>query len=140
LIETELDEPDYPEVVFSSVINMPSSMFQKIIKDMSQTPTTKIDIEVVGNNVVFRCFVDYANIKLICNEETCKDEGITFKEKPESSSKIIRGTFSIKYLNYFTKCTSLDKRVELCLENKLPLVAIYVVANLGKLKLALSQL
>ena len=58
----------------------------------------------------------------------------------EDNSKIIQGEFSLKNLGYFIKCTNLCNQIEIYLENDLPLVVKYDVANLGVIRLCLAPL
>ena len=58
----------------------------------------------------------------------------------QDASKIIQGEFSLKNLGYFIKCTNLCSQIEVYLENDLPLVVLYHVASLGKIKLCLAPL
>ena len=48
LIEPEPEELEVPDVKFSSVINLPSSDFQKIIRDLTAI-SDKLEIKSVGN-------------------------------------------------------------------------------------------
>ena len=48
LIEPEPEELIYPDVKFSSIINLPSADFQKIIRDLSCI-SDKLEIKSVGN-------------------------------------------------------------------------------------------
>ena len=54
LIEPEQDELEIPDVKFSSVINMPSNDFQKIIRDLANI-SEKIEIKSVENELIFKC-------------------------------------------------------------------------------------
>jgi len=55
LIEPETDELEVPDVTFSSILNLPSSDFQKIIRDLSCI-SDKLEIKSVGNELIFKCF------------------------------------------------------------------------------------
>ena len=133
LIEPEPEELEYPDVKFSSVINLPSSDFQKIIRDLSCI-SDKLEIKSVGNELIFKCSGQFAEIH---RAESDGSMGFILKQ---DSSKIIQGEFSLKNLGYFIKCTNLCSQIELYLENDLPLVVKYNVASLGEIKLCLSSL
>jgi len=135
LIEPENDELEYPDVKFSSVINLPSTDFQKIIRDMSCI-SEKIEIKSVGNELIFKCSGQFASAEIRRAES---DGSMEFILK-QDSSKIIQGEFSLKNLSYFIKCTNLCSQIELYLENDLPLVVKYNVASLGEIKLCLCAL
>jgi len=135
LIEPDPEEFIEPNVVFSSVINLPSSDFQKIIRDMSCI-SEKLEIKSVGNELIFRCSGQFATAE-IRRVET--DGSMEFIQK-QDSNKIIQGEFSLKNLGYFIKCTNLCSQIEMYLENDLPLVVKYYVASLGEIKLCLAPL
>ena len=135
LIEPEPEELHYPDVPFSSIINLPSADFQKIIRDLSCI-SDKLEIKSVGNELIFKCSGQFASAEIHRAES---DGSMGFIQKQESS-KIIQGEFSLKNLGYFIKCTNLSPQVEIYLANDVPLVVKYEVANLGTIKLCLSAL
>ena len=135
LIEPDPEELSVPDVKFSSVINLPSSDFQKIIRDLSCI-SDKLEIKSVGNELIFKCNGQFASAE-IHRAET--NGGMEFIMK-QDSSKIIQGEFSLKNLSYFIKCTNLCSQIEVYLENDLPLVVKYHVASLGEIKLCLAPL
>lgn len=135
LIEPEPEELEYPDVKFSSVINLPSTDFQKIIRDLSCI-SEKLEIKSVGNELIFKCSGQFASAE-IHRAESDGSMGYILKQ---DASKIIQGEFSLKNLSYFIKCTNLCSQIELYLENDLPLVVKYNVASLGTIMLCLSAL
>jgi proliferating cell nuclear antigen len=135
LIEPEPEELQYPDVTFSSIINLPSADFQKIIRDLSCI-SDKLEIKSVGNELIFKCSGQFASAE-IHRAETDGSMSFTLKQ---DSSKIIQGEFSLKNLGYFIKCTNLCQQIEMYLENDLPLVVKYNVASLGSIRLCLAQL
>jgi proliferating cell nuclear antigen len=135
LIEPEQDELEYPDVKFSSIINLPSSDFQKIIRDLSCI-SDKLEIKSVGSELIFKCQGQFASAEIHRAEA---DESMKFILK-QDSSKVIQGEFSLKNLGYFIKCTNLCPQIELYLENDLPLVVKYNVASLGSVFMALVPL
>ena len=135
LIEPESEELNYPDVKFSSIINLPSSDFQKIIRDLSCI-SDKLEIKSVGNELIFKCCGQFASAE-IHRAETDGNMGFLLKQE---NSKVIQGEFSLKNLGYFIKCTNLCSQIEIYLENDLPLVVKYDVASLGSIKLCLAPL
>jgi len=135
LIEPETDELEIPDVKFSTIINMPSTDFQKIIRDMG--PLSEVlEIKSVANELIFRCAGSFATSEI---RRTEADGSMEFQSKPDET-KIIQGEFSLKNLGYFIKCTNLCSQIEMYLENDLPLVVKYHVASLGEIKLCLAPL
>jgi proliferating cell nuclear antigen len=135
LIEPEPEEMQYPDVKFSSIINLPSADFQKIIRDLSCI-SDKLEIKSVGNELIFKCSGQFASAE-IHRAESDGSMGFILKQ---DASKVIQGEFSLKNLGYFIKCTNLCQQIEVYLENDLPLVVKYDVASLGSIKLCLAAL
>jgi proliferating cell nuclear antigen len=135
LIEPDPEELVEPQVAFSSVINLPSGDFQKIIRDLSCI-SEKLEIKSVGNELIFRCSGQFATAEVRRVES---DGSMEFLHKKDSG-KIIQGEFSLKNLGYFIKCTNLCNQIEMYLDNDMPLVVKYYVASLGTIKLCLSPL
>jgi len=135
LIEPEQDELEVPDVKFSSIINLPSADFQKIIRDLSCI-SDKLEIKSVGNELIFKCQGQFASAE-IHRAESDGSMGFILKQ---DSSKVIQGEFSLKNLGYFIKCTNLCTQIEIYLENDLPLVVKYDVASLGSIRLAVVPL
>jgi proliferating cell nuclear antigen len=135
LIDPEHDELEVPDVPFSTIINLPSTDFQKIIRDLSCV-SEKIEIQSVGDELQFKCVGQFASVVVSRIEDTS-----TMKfSKKQDSSKVIQGEFSLKNLGYFIKCTQLCPQIEMYLENNLPLVVKYNVASLGFIRLGLVPL
>jgi len=139
LIEPDHEELDVPDVTFSSILNLPSIDFQKIIRDLSCI-SDKIEIKSIataeGAELIFKCAGGFAHAEIRRAES---DGSLDFLVKQENS-KIIQGEFSLKNLSYFIKCTNLCNQIEIYLENDLPLVVKYNVASLGEIKLCLAPL
>ena len=139
LIEPETDELEVPDVTFSSILNLPSTDFQKIIRDLSCI-SDKIEIKSIatseGAELIFKCGGGFAQAEVRRAES---DGSMEYLIK-QDNSKIIQGEFSLKNLGYFIKCTNLCSQIEMYLENDLPLIVKYSVASLGEIKLGLAPL
>jgi proliferating cell nuclear antigen len=133
LIEPDPEELDIPNVTFSSIINLPSCDFQKIVRDLSCI-SERIEIKSVANELIFKCKGSFATAEVRRAESDGNMEFI------QNTKKIIQGNFSLKNLGYFIKCTNLCNQIEMYLENDLPLVVKYSVASLGDIKLCLAPL
>ncbi|ADX06076.1 putative proliferating cell nuclear antigen [Organic Lake phycodnavirus 1] len=132
LIEPDNEDLDIPQVKFSSIINLPSSDFQKIIRDLNVI-SEKLEIKSINNRLIFKCVGTFASAEIIRSES----EEMSMVKK---SDKIIQGFYSLKNLNYFIKCTNLCNQIEIYLDNDLPLIIKYNVASLGEIKLGLSPI
>ena len=63
LIEPEQEELDVHNVTFSSVLNLPSTDFQKIIRDLSCI-SDRLD-KNHGSELIFKCIGSFAKLKLV---------------------------------------------------------------------------
>ena len=134
LIEPDNEELAVPDVKFASILNLPSTDFQKIIRDLSII-SEKLEIKSVGSELIFKCQGQFAKAEIRRSESGGHMEFIQ-----KDPNKIIQGEFSLKNLGYFIKCTNLCNQIEMYLENDLPLIVKYNVASLGEIKLCLAQL
>lgn len=134
LIEPEHDELEIPDVKFSSVINMPSNDFQKIIRDLANI-SEKIEIKSVEDELIFKCSGQFAKAEIRRSENNTNMQILN-----KQHNKIIQGEYSLKNLLYFIKCTNLCNQIEIYLENNRPLIVKYNVASLGEIKMCLSSL
>lgn len=133
LLDINDDEIKLPPVKFETELTFPSSEFQKLIRDMTNIGEN-IDIKSVGHDLLLNCEGDFAKQETILSET---QGGLNFSlaSKPETP---IQGTFSLKYLLLFTKCTNLCNLIHMYIKNDYPLIIKYDVANLGHIKMCLS--
>lgn len=140
LIEPENEELEIPDVKFSSVLNIPSGDFQKIVRDLNCI-SDKIEIRSISSNdgveLIFKCSGSFAQAEIRRSE----NEGtMNIINSSTKVNKIVQGEYSLKNLSYFIKCTNLCNDIEIYLENNLPLVVKYNVASLGEIKLCLAPI
>jgi len=124
LLDINESRIEVPDVTMTSVTILPSADFQRLCRDMANIGQD-IEITRVGKELRLRCEGDFAN------QETsieCPDES------PEMS-----GLYSLRYMNIFTKATSMCASVQIMQEegNRF-LILKYNVANLGDLKFYLA--
>tara|TARA_R110002073_G_scaffold293896_1_gene459593 strand:- start:461 stop:1207 length:747 start_codon:yes stop_codon:yes gene_type:complete len=124
LLDINESHIEVPDVEMTTITTLPSIDFQRLCRDMSNIGN---DIEIIRSDkeIKFKCEGDFAN------QETsveCVDESPT-----------ISGLYSLKYLNIFTKATSMCASVQIIQEtgNRF-LILKYNVANLGELKFYLA--
>ena len=124
LLDINESRIEVPEIEMSTITTLPSADFQRLCRDMSNIGTD-IEIKRIGKEIRFNCQGDFAN------QETSIE---TTDESQE-----ISGLYSLKYLNIFTKATSMCASVQIIQEtgNRF-LILKYNVANLGELKFYLA--
>jgi proliferating cell nuclear antigen len=134
MLDLDEEEIEVPPAQFSAVINIPSTDFQKICRDMSNLANL-IEIKSVENQLIFTCQGDFAQQETIMGENS--SNGISYVEK-QNVYDIIQGVFSLEYLVLFTKCTNLCNSIKLFMENDYPLIIEYQVGSLGEVKFVLA--
>jgi len=124
LLDINESRIEVPDVEMSTITTLPSADFQRLCRDMSNIGS-EIEIKRTGKEIRLRCEGDFAN------QETAI-------ECPEESPTIT-GLYSLKYLNIFTKATSMCASVQIIQEtgNRF-LILKYNIANLGELKFYLA--
>jgi len=135
LIDPDTEELVVPKVDYTTIITLPTSDFQKNIRDLSGI-SDRLEIKSVGSDLFFSCNGPFAQSCIMRSESNGNMEFIV---KP-CASTIIQGEFSLKSLTQFIKCTPLCPHLEMYLENDLPLIVKYEVASLGKMELCLVPL
>jgi len=124
LLDINESRIEVPSVTMTSNTILPSADFQRLCRDMSNIGQ---DIEITRGGKYFKlkCEGDFAS------QETCI-------ECPDDSQEI-GGLYSLRYLNIFTKATSMCSSVQIMQEegNRF-LILKYNVANLGDLKFYLA--
>ena len=133
LMDLPIETISIPPAEFDSVITMPSSDFQKIIRDM-HVLSDVIEIRSVDQLLIFRCEGDFATQETKIGQTHA---GLTFL-KNIKPTEIVQGLFALKYLVLFTKCTNLCNSIEMYLKNDYPIIIKYSIASLGSIKLCLA--
>jgi len=136
MLDIDVLDLDVPPADFHTSITMPSSYFQKIIRDMHNIAEF-LEIKNIEDQLILSCKGEF------CSQETVlgtkNSQNFNIQKNVETEEQIIQGIFSLKYLSIFTKCTNLCQTVEVCLKNSYPIILKYGIANLGEIKLCLSQ-
>lgn len=130
LLDIDTDIIEIPDIQFDSVITMPSNDFQNYIRELSIL-TNKIKIESNGNKTIFSGEGDFAETYIIVGDSNNENN---------NNLSLASGIFNIKFLMLFAKSTNLCTTVEIYLKNNYPLILVYNVANLGKIKYCLVPL
>ena len=127
LLDIDEDQIELPKIETRVTTVLPSVDFQRICRDMSSL-ASDIIIERNCTKLIFKCDGDFANRT---TEIECVDN-----ENFESS---LKGMYSLKYLNLFTKATGMCASVQIMMEDEMRfLILKYDVANLGEMKFYLA--
>lgn len=128
LLDINEDQIEVPIIEMSVVTTMPSIEFQRMCRDMHNL-ASELDIIRDSDKFIVKCSGDFANQETILK---CTDDS--------NFTGRLSGTYSLKYLNLFTKATGMCSSVQIMQEddNRF-LVLRYNVANLGELKFYLAS-
>jgi len=127
LLDINEDILEVPDISMDIITTMPSIDFQRIARDMGNLAR---DMEIVreGQMLTFSCCGDFADQQ-------------TVLEFPETVPNRTGSSYNLKYINMFTKATSLCSSVQLLQDSSdqdMPIVFKYGIANLGDVRFYLA--
>lgn len=140
LLDLGIHKLDVPPIQYIAQINMTSSLFHKICREMSGI-ADYVEIVCYPNKVVFTCKGEYADRSTTVryDPENLGDDSITIQMNPEDDGPlVVQGIYELRNLALFTKCTQLCEDLEIYMKNNYPMTIKYTVANLGKILLCLT--
>ena len=108
LIEPEQEELQVPDVPFSSIITLPSTDFQKIIRDLSNI-SERLEIKSVGNELIFKCEGPFATAEIRRSEsdgnmEFCRNKARLMLFKANSHLKILDILLNVLICAILSRC------------------------------------
>lgn len=149
LLTLEEKMPHIQNMEFSAVINMPSSQFQQIIKDIHLLEGKIVEIKSIGRQLIFSCNDGNANFKTTISEIDDNTDHKTLLQQngedtrsvkfSKNSDHIVQGKYQMTYLMNFIKASHLCDSMNILLTNDQPLVLEYFIADLGILRLLLCS-
>lgn len=124
-----------PDTEYQCIVQMPAAEFQRICREISIIGDT-VQISASKEGVKFSVNGDMGsgNVMLRQNTAVEKDELPTVIELEDDVSL----TFALRYLNFFTKATSLSDSVTLKMSKDVPLVVEYKMEDLGHIRYYLA--
>jgi proliferating cell nuclear antigen len=128
LLDINDDMLSIPEIDMNILTTIPSIDFQRVARDMNNI-AQDIRITRKKHTLELECEGGFANQRTIIE---CVEPG---------ADKSLGNVFSLKYINMFTRATSLCASVQLMQhgdDDNMPIVFRYTVANLGELKFYLA--
>lgn len=128
LMEIDAEYLQIPEVEYECVVTMPSSEFQKMVKDVAVMGDT-CSIEVNKEGMTFSADGDIGQAKF----QPLDNESIGIE-----MTSLTKCKFANKYLQMFTKASPLCKQVVLRMSADNPMCIEYEIPGLGVLKYYLA--
>ncbi|KAH9303213.1 hypothetical protein KI387_014796, partial [Taxus chinensis] len=117
LMDIDTEHLGIPESEYQAIVKMPSQEFARICKDLSTIGDTVV-ISVTKEGVKFSTKGDIGSANIVCRQNNSVD-------KPEEATVIemqepVSLTFALRYMNSFTKATSLSNSVTISMSSDLP--------------------
>ena len=125
-----------PETDYNASITMPSAEFSKICRDLT----------IIGDSVVIAATKEGVKFSVTGDMGTGNvlvKQGGAVADDPASGTTIelsepVTLTFALRYLNFFTRATSLSDQVKLSMSPDVPLVVEYKVGEFGYIRYYLA--
>lgn len=134
LMDIDAEPLGIPDTEYKCTIRLPSSEFQRIIRDMQVLGDTCI-ISCTKEGVRFSVSGDLGtgNVLLRANASEKEEEQVMIEmDEP------VELTFALRYLNFFTKATGLGPSVILSMSPDVPIVVEYPIEEIGFIKYYLA--
>ena len=124
-----------PDSEYQAIVRMPSAEFMRICKVLSGIGDTVV-ISVTKEDVKFSTSGEIGSGNIVCRQNKTID-------KPEEATTIemqepVSLTFALRYMNSFTKASSLSEQVTISLSSELPVVVEYKIAEMGYIRFYLA--
>jgi proliferating cell nuclear antigen len=128
LLDINEDMIEFPDIHMNVVTTMPSIDFQRFVRDMSNLGT-EMNIWRYGREIELSCNGDFADQVTV----------IKYPDAPPCDRT--GGTFSLKYISLYTKATNMCSSIQIMQDSvneDMPIIFRYTIANLGELKFFLA--
>lgn len=135
LMDIESEHLGIPDTEYKCTVRMPSSEFQRIIRDLAVFGDT-CSIAVTKEGIRFSSNGDLGtgNILLKNNTAVDKDDDAVVIDMQEP----VDLNFALRYLSLFSKATALGPTVTLSLSPDIPIVVEYPVDTMGHIRYYLA--
>lgn len=149
LLELQKDSNPIPRIKFDVKIQMNSSEFMKICREMNNI-ADYVQIRCSEKSLVFSCEGEYANRKTqfigITQNDLKKDDidknscnnNVYIKFNEDYKDKVIKGIFELKHLVLFSKCSQLCDSVYIYMKKDDPIIINYRIPSLGEIHLLIA--
>jgi proliferating cell nuclear antigen len=138
------------ELSYDHAIKIPSKTFQETMKEMQSLGSKQVQIISNENKLIFSsdsdCDIrhdlilcDYNTPLQTDDSEQFIDENIKYINYEKSTDSIIRGEYSLSYLNSFIKASSMSLYMMIYLNNGMPMVLEWPIGDLGVYRVTLHE-
>mmetsp|Transcript_6218 Transcript_6218/g.10716 ORF Transcript_6218/g.10716 Transcript_6218/m.10716 type:complete len:266 (-) Transcript_6218:701-1498(-) len=138
LMDIDSEHLGIPETEYTAVVRMPSSEFQRVVRDLSAFGDSAV-ISVNKEGIKFTVTGDVGTGNIIIRQ------GGGSAEKKEEDQQVVIDlqepvtlAFALKYLNNFGKAGGLSPTVTISLSQEVPLCVEYKIQDIGYLRFYLA--
>ncbi|KAL2644292.1 hypothetical protein R1flu_011879 [Riccia fluitans] len=135
LMDIDSEHLGIPETEYHAIVKMPSQEFARICRDLSTIGDTVV-ISVTKEGVKFSTTGDIGSANIVCRQNKSVDN--KDNETAIEMNEPVSLTFALRYLNSFTKATTLSNTVILSMSKELPIVVEYKIAEIGHIRFYLA--
>lgn len=132
----DIDDSDIsiPDTTPETIITMSSQELQRFFRDLLIVSDV-LHVEACSKHLKLSCKGDFADKCIYIKGSSVENT----TQMTCDNDKIVHGSFSLKYLNLFTKgSTNMCSVVEIMLKNDYPILIKYAVASLGHITFCLA--
>lgn len=137
LMEIDTEHLGIPETDYKTCVEMPSSEFMRICRDLSSFGDT-LTIHVSKEEISFAAMGDMGNGTMSLRHCTATGEEEDNESTTIDCKEEITQAFALRYLQNFTKATPLSKVVTLRMTLDTPLLVEYKIDELGYIRYYLA--
>lgn len=133
-MEIDAEQLGIPDTPYKCNIKMPSDEFQRIVRDLQVLgDTCTISCTKEGVRFTVSGNIGTGNILIRSkNADKEEDQVVIDMEEP------VELNFALRYLNFFTKATSLSSSVLISMSPEVPVVIQYPIQEIGHVKFYLA--
>lgn len=135
LMDIDSERLTIPRQEHKATVKMPANEFQRICRDLSSIGES-VKISVGKEGITFEASGESGSGFITLRQNTSVDD-----EKDQVTIDVqepVKLTFALRYLNFFTKATSLADSVTLSMNPDVPLEVEYVIGDLGYVRYYLA--
>merc|ERR550525_190869 len=136
LVDIDSEHLGIPDTDYKCTVNMSSGEFQRICRDLMVLGDT-LTIAVNKENVQFSVNGDIGKGNMTIRSTTASD-GAEEESTQITCQEPVTQTFALRYLNFFTKATTLSNSVNLAMSPEVPLMVEYQIDEIGHVRYYLA--
>lgn len=134
LMDLDIEHLSVPDASYDVNVRLSSSEFQRICRDL-QNISESVTISAIKDCLKFAAQGEIANGSILVRQNASVDDKITTQINMVQPASL---GLSLKFLNMFTKATSLSDHVILGLSDGVPMLVEYPIDDLGYLRFYLA--